>query len=38
MRGTMPRRTPREEALRLLEKVGLKDFAGRLPEKPGVRP
>jgi len=31
VRGTMPRRAARDEALRLLEKVGLRDFAGRYP-------
>lgn len=31
VRGVMPRRTARDEALHLLEKVKLKDFAGRYP-------
>ena len=31
VRGVMPRRAARDEALRLLEKVGLKDFARRYP-------
>ena len=31
VRGMLPRRAARDEALRLLEKVGLKDFAHRYP-------